>query len=124
MSGTREFVSLHERMSVLTDHSHDLFDKTKLHANAPEKIIPDLVSGFTTIPPREMDRVRRINRSELLTLDVTHPPTYLRCRMLEAFPCPPEISLTEEQSEELNTEVATFNGIMGNVLVDKYLPRL
>lgn len=124
VSGTREFISFHERSSVLGENAQDLFSATKQCTHEPEKIVPVFVAKFETIPTREMERVRRINKSELLTLDATHPPTYYRCAMLEAFPCPAQLTLTGNRVEKLNAEVASLNSALGKELINLFLPNL
>ena len=124
VSGTEKFIASDERLSVLTDNADQMAESIKRHVHAPEKIVPDFVSKFETIPTREMERVRRINKSELLTLDATHPPTYYRCAMLEAFPCPAQLTLTGDQVEKLNAEVASLNKALGKELINLFLPNL
>ena len=124
VSGTEKFITSDERLSVLTDNADQMAESIKRHVHAPEKIIPDFVSKFETIPTREMERVRRINKAELLTLDATHPPTYYRCAMLEAFPCPAQLTLTGDQVEKLNAEVASLNKALGKELINLFLPNL
>lgn len=124
VSGTKAFVALNDRSSVLTDHWTNLFNDAKSFAHTPEKILPAFTSRFKSIPEREFERIRQMDQSELLTLDATHPPTHYRRLMLKSFPCPPQLTLSQDQSEKLNAEIAAFDGVMGKDLVNQYLPAM
>ncbi|OKI12025.1 M48 family metallopeptidase [Streptomyces sp. CB03911] len=62
---------------------------------------------LASVPPQETERLLRLSVRELSSVDSTHPPTYLRIRMLGHRPVPaPALVVTPEEAAAIEAELA------------------
>jgi Zn-dependent protease with chaperone function len=90
-----------------------------------QNVFDDLRARAAGLPPRELERIRRVEVLEGSRLDVTHPPTSHRIAMLRARPAPnARVRLPEEQSQQIDREMATLQPAIQRDMVDVYRRRL
>ncbi len=124
VSGTQEFISLNERMSVVGQNHQKLDHAMRKHSRDPVKIIPAFALEFQDVPNEEIERVRRVNKREHLVMDSTHPPTVFRSDLLKAFPCAATVVRSPKESEQMNGEVSAWHLALGKELVRAHLETL
>lgn len=74
-----------------------------------------------TIPPRELERIRRVERLEGSRLDYSHPPTAYRIEAIESGPDPePAYVLSNELAARIDAEFEPYRGPLGRRIVDAY----
>jgi Zn-dependent protease with chaperone function len=62
---------------------------------------------LASVPPQETERLLRLSVRELSSVDSTHPPTYLRIRMLGHRPVPaPALVVAPEEAAAIEAELA------------------
>lgn len=84
--------------------------------------IGQIVAKVRTMPERERERIRRLERLEGSRLDATHPPTLYRIEVIEAQPDPsPLLVLSHGESTAIDAELERFREPMGRRLVDEHL---
>ena len=70
---------------------------------------------------RHLDRLRRLEEKNGLSLDATHPPTSYRIEFLEAATDQaPHVKITDDQSKALRLELEHFKTEIGAKLMDNY----
>jgi Zn-dependent protease with chaperone function len=73
------------------------------------------------VPPRELERIRRVEQKENSRLDVTHPPTAFRIGLLKARPVrEPRVVVSESRLEELERELAPVRKKIQEQLLGAY----
>jgi heat shock protein HtpX len=74
-----------------------------------------------TIPPRELERIRRVERLEGSRLDYSHPPTAYRVEVIEAGPdLEPAYVLSDELAARIDAEFEPYRDPLGRRIVDAY----
>jgi heat shock protein HtpX len=74
-----------------------------------------------TIPPRELERIRRVERLEGSRLDYSHPPTAYRLEAIEGGPDPePAYVLSDELAARIDAEFEPYRAPLGRRIVDTY----
>ena len=117
VSGTKSFIALNERISVIFSNASKLSYCINRHVKEPEKIIPAFVAEFDQVPETEVERVRQIDERELHSLDATHPPTHYRSELLRHFPAEAMFTISDEENQSMDKEVSAFNLKLGQELV-------
>ncbi|OPA76880.1 hypothetical protein BVG16_17165 [Paenibacillus selenitireducens] len=80
---------------------------------------------LTTIPEREIERIRRVERMEGTRLDATHPPTAQRITLLEQSSFQyPKITLTPDDVAKLVQELTLLESVIEEELIEDYLASL
>lgn len=78
-----------------------------------------------TIPPREIERIKRVENLLDSRLDSTHPPTRYRIELLEARPVnEPEVVLSPEHIAAIEEEVALITPYVEGWMLDSYKLRM
>src|SRR5262249_20347754 len=73
-------------------------------------------------PPRELDRIERVDHLETSRLDVTHPPTACRTEFLKAHRiAEPRFSLTPDDFDALAAELEPYQAAIQQQLTERYL---
>ena len=117
ISGSEPFIALNERVSVILQNAGKLDLCARRHPRNPEHIIPAFVAEFERVPDSEIERVLRLDRQQLFSLDATHPPTHYRSELLRRFPVEPALTFSDDENRRMNEEVAAFNRPMGEFLL-------
>jgi Zn-dependent protease with chaperone function len=88
-------------------------------------LIPLLREQVAALPARELERIRRSETLGAARLDVTHPPTTYRTRLLQAHPVlQPQITLTDDEAALVEKELVQIQAQVQRDLVDTYRRRL
>lgn len=120
ISGSNEFISLNNRIALLSMHHDWLIAKVKDKYDDQQNIIPSFVAEFENTPEAEIERVRRINKKELFALDATHPPTHYRNEMLQNFTTDGSVKMSQEEENKINQEVSAHNELMGKLIIREF----
>jgi Zn-dependent protease with chaperone function len=103
--GTAAMLSLLDKLHVT--HARYLLAPNPADRERPDRFFDDLRERLAAIPPREWERIRRVERLHVSRLDATHPPTAYRIALLDDVPAtPPAITLTDDESTALAYELA------------------
>ena len=90
-----------------------------------QSLFDELRQRVQTVPPRELERIRRVEQLELSRLDVSHPPTAYRVAFLEAHGVEqPQPLFSASDFEKLEQELAPFEGRIQKKLVDQHAASL
>jgi heat shock protein HtpX len=90
-----------------------------------QNVFDELRARAASLPLRELERIRRVERLEGSRLDVTHPPTTHRIALLRARPTPDaRVHLHDEQSVQIDRELAALQPAIQREMVDVYRRRL
>lgn len=121
VAGTNATIGLHEK-ALLGSAVSGL---VKFGADPASKPSTDLFeqirAHMALVPDRERERRRRVARLEDARLDVTHPPTGLRIRLLEERPVDePAVSLSQAGSDSIDFELAPLRPALQERLLDEY----
>lgn len=105
VAGTAAMLSLLDKLHVT--HARHLLAPNPADRERSDHFFDDLRARLASIPPREWDRIRRVERLHVSRLDTTHPPTAYRIALLDALPiAPPAITLADDESAALALELA------------------
>ena len=84
-------------------------------------LFEELRSRAEHVPPREVERIRRVEQMENSRLDSTHPPTAYRLDALRARSVTaPQVTLGEARYAQLQAELATVQEKIQQELLDKH----
>lgn len=79
---------------------------------------------LTTIPARELARIRRIREVAGSRIDVTHPPTTYRMALIRAHPvATPQYILSTTDAAQLDIELAAVQRRVQDQLFDRHYQR-
>jgi len=119
-AGTKAAVALEEK--ILLESTVWLAVQQAAHErDGRPGLFERLATSAVAVPERERERRRRAARLEGARLDVTHPPTAHRVRMLEERPAlPPRVVLGAEDSAKIDAELAHLHAEAERFLVDVY----
>lgn len=70
--------------------------------------LPEFQRRFAAIPPRELERVKRIEQLESTRLDATHPPTAYRIEFLSTRWLEPQVVFSKSESDRIDQELKTL----------------
>ena len=73
------------------------------------------------LPARELLRLERVAKLETSRADATHPPTAHRLQLIEEKRREPDISLSEEQSQTINSELGPLFAAKSMKLIDQFM---
>lgn len=86
-----------------------------------ENLFYELRERVRIAPRREQERIRRVAKLPTLDIVTTHPPTAYRIEMLHTHPVTsPKVIITEEESEQIDKELATLEPEMQERIVQAY----
>ena len=85
-----------------------------------KNVIEELRQLVSDMPPREIERLRRVARLEGGRIDTTHPPTPLRIEFINYGYSSPAITITPDEAERLEQELETLLPTVQSQLVDEY----
>jgi len=76
------------------------------------------------VPPREVERVARIETLVASRLDASHPPTAYRIQLLQAWPIThPEVVMSSEQIEAIECELSKIKPDLEDIMLQDYRRR-
>ncbi len=105
VSGTAASLSLLDKL-----HHEETFGRIRRQAHTQwgnPDIVSELRRQVMSLPAREMERIRRVQRLADSRLDVSHPPTAHRIAVLQANPTlHPALQLPSVDLEQINRELA------------------
>ncbi|HVF98517.1 MAG TPA: M48 family metallopeptidase [Chloroflexia bacterium] len=88
-------------------------------------VLDTLRKRVETIPPREIERIKRVEKLLDSRLDSTHPPTRYRIELLEARPVnEPEVVLSPEHIADIEAELALIAPYVEEWMLDSYRLRM
>lgn len=109
-------------------HYSSMYQRTvqQLALSQPDQqVVPLLRYNVATLPPRELERIRRIQQLDATRMDTTHPPTRYRIAQLQARPvAQPAVTLSAAEAEQLDRELMTAQQRVRRDLVDMYRSRI
>ncbi|MEV6103935.1 M48 family metalloprotease [Streptomyces sp. NPDC051940] len=77
-----------------------------------------VTEAVRTVPPRELERLRRVDEARGHAVDTTHPPTHLRARRIrEGEQVPARITLDEAQAKAVDEELRPAARRLARVVV-------
>lgn len=119
VAGTAAAVSMLDKLHMAALFQDSLRRVTLQRDGA--NLFADLRQRVSTLPEREMERMRRIARLEGTRLDSTHPPTGYRISLLEARPVAlPRMALSAIDWRAIHDELALAEPAMQQRLMDAY----
>jgi Zn-dependent protease with chaperone function len=122
-AGTAATVRLHERLFL--GPVVDMVVQRSARERVHEQLCGDIAEAVAAVPERERERRRRVARLEGARLDVTHPPSGSRIRLLEERPpVDAAIRLSAAGSEAIDRELAPLHPTLARRLVDEHRDRL
>lgn len=81
----------------------------------------ELAGRVATLPPRELERIRRVERLEASRLDATHPPTASRIAFLQGRPVASSaFTLSRIENEQIESELARVHERIQSKIVDQH----
>jgi Zn-dependent protease with chaperone function len=87
-------------------------------------LFPTLKAEVAAVPPRELERIRRIEHMTGSRLDSTHPPTAFRLDLMRAHPIPEaKVVLSTDDCARLDAELAAFHKRMQSQIMEAYYER-
>jgi heat shock protein HtpX len=123
LSGTAAMLAMLEKF-----HYTNAFQQTVREialSPTPLQLVETFRRTIAKIPAREVERIRRVERLQLVSLDATHPPTVYRIEFLKAHPIEqPEFVLDAVEAEQLEQEVLRAQSQIQQKLVDSYISSL
>jgi heat shock protein HtpX len=115
---------------------HSLLDKLHLEASCKlamqrvalgsgqKNMFSTLQEHIASIPAREWERLRRVERLEGSRLDATHPPTAYRIDFLNARPvAEPKIVLAAAEISQIEREVAAHQSRLQTLIAQRFTRR-
>ena len=88
---------------------------------AADDLYSTIAAEARNVPERERERRRRVARLEGARLDVTHPPTGLRIRLLEERGhLEPTLALDAEEAAQIDRELQATSGVVARRLSEQY----
>jgi len=119
VAGTASAISSHEKTLLHSAFEHVVKDLAR--PGEEGDVFVEIHARLSAVPERERERRRRVARLEESRLDVTHPPTALRIRLLEERPQQEaKVTLDEERSTAIDQELARFKRAFQERLVDEH----
>ncbi len=113
MSGTDAALSLLDKL-----HFSRAFEIAAQHVHAGWEHVDffdELRREVSSMPPRELERIRRVERLEGSRLDATHPPTAYRIEFLQAYRVTDaKLVLTSGDNDRIDRELATLRDQIQN----------
>jgi Zn-dependent protease with chaperone function len=89
--------------------------------NAPDPVAA-IATKLRSLPPRELDRIRRVEEIAGSRLDATHPPASAREDVRRSEPSRRQtLALSESDSQSIDRELEGFREPIGRTIVDDYL---
>jgi heat shock protein HtpX len=80
------------------------------------------VEKIRSLPPRELQRLRRVEELSGASLRATHPPIFYRERVVSGRPAEPgRLHLGTGESDAIDRELERFRAPIGRKMVDEYL---
>jgi hypothetical protein len=77
------------------------------------------------VPPRELERVARMENSLDIGLEVSHPPTTYRIELLQARPVTvPEVILSADDIEAIERELSQIRPDLETAMLEDYRSRM
>lgn len=84
-----------------------------------------IAERLRSLPPRELERIRRVERLDGPRIDVTHPPTYLREQVATDVPrALGTLVLGAGESDAIDRELERFREPIGRQIRDDYVSAL
>lgn len=123
LSGTEAMLSMLEKL-----HYVNAFQRTVREialSQTPQHLVETLRRNVDKTPAREVERIRRVERLRLVSLDATHPPTEYRIEFLKAHPIEqPEFVLDAAEADQLEQELLRVQPRIQEKLINDYLSSL
>jgi Zn-dependent protease with chaperone function len=89
-----------------------------------ENVFEILRRRVERVPPREVERVARIEKLVASRLDATHPPTAYRIQLLQAWPvAQPEIVMSSEEIDAIERELSSIKPDLEDIMLQDYRRR-
>ncbi len=100
--------------------------QARMHERSSDAdLFEQIASSVLNVPERERERRRRVARLEETRLDVTHPPTGHRIRLLEARPSlPPLVHTDPAEAGDVDAELFRYRKRLEDELLDEQRSRL
>jgi Zn-dependent protease with chaperone function len=117
MLGVLRKLHMSEAVMLSRDRYFERGEKTGLFDAMKRKV--------ESIPPRELERIGRVERLITSRLDASHPPTAYRIELLESRTArEPEIVLSDEDTKRLDDELAGVMPELEAIMRDNYKWRM
>ncbi len=119
VAGTEPTVALSEK--TLLEPTFRSVVQHAAHGDVePGEVLRDVTRAFTSVPPRERERRRRVARLEAARLFASHPPMAQRIRLLEERAArEPRVVLDAARAAALDRELVPLAHAIGRRLVDE-----
>lgn len=117
VAGTEAHLGLLEKLHM-RDSFHLSLKATYLNRDG-KNFFTKFKDRVAKVPPREMERIRRVERLSQARLDTTHPPTAHRIEFLKAHPLPEAaVELSAAELADLEQELAPLYEELQNRLFE------
>jgi heat shock protein HtpX len=104
---------------------HFTMQRAVLSPTGGGDIFADVRESVASLPERERERIRRVERLEGSQLDATHPPTAFRIDLIGSNPVQrPAVSVNATDARALDDELTPFQPAVHSALLDRYRRRL
>jgi Zn-dependent protease with chaperone function len=124
VAGTSATVRLQEKL-LLDSTAGGVVHSRIYDLNSEADLFEQITRAVTNVPERERERRRRVARLEESRLDVTHPPTGHRIRLLEERPAlPPVVHTDEAEAAKVDANLARYRKRFQAELIDERRARL
>jgi len=121
--GTKATLSVLEKLYLRT--SVEIAIQRVALTKKDENIFTAIQNYVSQIPPREIERLRRVNLLEDARIDVTHPPTIYRINILTEHPMEQiKVELSHLDSEKIRAELKPFESAVQKKMISDYVKRL
>jgi heat shock protein HtpX len=119
VAGTEATLSMLEKSHLQKTYRLTV-QKTALRRDS-RNFFDELKHNVTQVPEREMERIRRVTQLEDSRLDITHPPTVYRMKLLQNRPpSKPQFVLSSSNLKQIEQEIAPLQAKVQQKLVDLY----
>jgi Zn-dependent protease with chaperone function len=120
VSGTTAMLSLIDKFHLRKACALTV-QRAALNRESESTLLEELHRRAMEVPARERERIKRVQQLEGARLDVAHPPTAYRIRLLEKFFVPkPEGTWLASEFEHVDSELTTLGDKVQRKLVDSY----
>ncbi len=120
ISGTPTAVSMLDKMH-LGDSFVPALASVALNPTKERDAIEVFQQNIAALPARELERRRRVQELTLRRLDVTHPPSTYRIKLLKANPVDePSLTLPDSLYEKVDQELGALRPAVNKLLIRNY----
>ncbi|MBI2263935.1 MAG: M48 family metalloprotease [Armatimonadetes bacterium] len=123
--GTDAVLGMLEKLHFVDTHILAVQSAASASGDPCPDYFEDLKKRVAETPPRELERIRRIELLEGFRLDATHPPTPYRVEFLKVRQVDRgKATLTQEDFEELHQELTRIQPAIQKKLIDQHTAAL